>query len=364
MNKKIAIIGGGLFGITTYIVLKQNKFDCTLFEKNKDILLGASTNNLNRVHFGYHYPRDNQTVKQSYVGYKTFKKFFKTAILTNFKNYYLIAKKSKVNFKKYLSFCKKNKLKYKIINKNNFLLQNENIEGGIEVKEPIYDWSKIKKNVKNYLKKIKKNQIKFNEKVFNIKKKNKYYVITNKNKYEYDVIIDASYEGSNAISNNIYKNPKFKYQLVFIFEFFSKNFNRLGLAVMDGKFFSFLPNGEKNKHIFYHVKHSVLYEKIHTKYPTEWKINKKLYKKIIYLEKKILKDLNKYFPKIKIKKTGKKFINPRVLPINQEKTDKRVSSIKEISNNYFKIISAKVDHSVDIAFKIKEIIKKIYSSPY
>ena len=39
MNKKIAIIGGGLFGITTYIVLKQNKFDCTLFEKNKDILL-------------------------------------------------------------------------------------------------------------------------------------------------------------------------------------------------------------------------------------------------------------------------------------------------------------------------------------
>ena len=133
---------------------------------------------------------------------------------------------------------------------------------------------------------------------------------------------------------------------------------------MDGKFFSFLPNGKKNKHIFYHVKHSVLYEKIHTKYPTEWKINKKLYKKIIYLENKILKDLKKYFPKIKIKKTGKKFISPRVLPINQEKTDRRVSSIKEISNNYFKIISAKVDHSVDIAFKIRKIIKKIYSTPY
>ena len=165
-----------------------------------------------------------------------------------------------------------------------------------------------------------------------LKKKKKFYIFKNKNKYEYDIIIDASYEGSNKISNNIHKNTKFKYQLVFIFEFLSKNFNRLGLAVMDGKFFSFLPNGEKNKHIFYHVKHSVLYEKIHTKYPTEWKINKKLYKKIIYLENKILKDLKKYFPKIKIKKTGKKFISPRVLPINQEKTDRRVSSIKEISN--------------------------------
>ena len=57
--------------------------------------------------------------------------------------------------------------------------------------------------------------------------------------------------------------------------------------------------------------------------------------------------------------TGEKFISPRVLPINQEKTDRRVSSIKEISKNYFKIISAKVDHSVDIAQKIKNIISNL-----
>ena len=58
MKKKIAIIGAGFFGVTTYLFLKQKGFDCTLFEKEKNFLLGASTNNLNRVHFGYHYPRD------------------------------------------------------------------------------------------------------------------------------------------------------------------------------------------------------------------------------------------------------------------------------------------------------------------
>ena len=52
MNKKIAIIGGGLFGTTLYILLKKKGYNCVLFEKNKDLLLGASTNNLNRVHFG------------------------------------------------------------------------------------------------------------------------------------------------------------------------------------------------------------------------------------------------------------------------------------------------------------------------
>ena len=80
MNKKIAIVGGGLFGVTSYIILKQKGYDCYLFEKKKDLLLGASTNNLNRVHFGYHYPRDDLTAKQSFKGFVSFKKMFTTFI--------------------------------------------------------------------------------------------------------------------------------------------------------------------------------------------------------------------------------------------------------------------------------------------
>ena len=75
MKQKIAIVGGGIFGITIYLVLKKKGYDCTLFEKNNNILKGASTNNLNRVHFGYHYPRDNETAKQSLRGYISFKNF-------------------------------------------------------------------------------------------------------------------------------------------------------------------------------------------------------------------------------------------------------------------------------------------------
>ena len=49
MNKKIAIIGAGLFGVTTYLLLKQKGLMYTLFYRcTAD---GASSNNLNRVHF-------------------------------------------------------------------------------------------------------------------------------------------------------------------------------------------------------------------------------------------------------------------------------------------------------------------------
>ena len=73
MKNNIAIVGAGLFGLTTYLVLRKNGFNCTLFDKNKDILLGASTNNLNRVHFGYHYPRDYETAAQSLKDIKVLK---------------------------------------------------------------------------------------------------------------------------------------------------------------------------------------------------------------------------------------------------------------------------------------------------
>jgi len=60
---KIAIIGGGLFGITSFLLLRSSGHDCFLLEKNRKIMLGASTNNLNRLHWGYHYPRDNETAR-------------------------------------------------------------------------------------------------------------------------------------------------------------------------------------------------------------------------------------------------------------------------------------------------------------
>ena len=103
---------------------------------------------MNRVHIGYHYPRDYETAKQSTKGYKSFKKFYSSDIFNNFENYYFIAKSSKVNFNNYLKFCKKNNLKFEKVNLNDFYLNNRNLQGGIKVREPIYDWSKIK-NIAN-----------------------------------------------------------------------------------------------------------------------------------------------------------------------------------------------------------------------
>lgn len=358
MKKKIYIIGGGIFGASIYIKLRQAGLNCGLIESKNDLLKGATTNNLNRIHLGYHYPRDTITTKQSKRGYWSFKRFYKSSIIKNFPNYYLIAKNSKVNLKKYYEFCRRQKLFFKKVKINKFPTKINNIEGGIEVKEPIYDWLKLKKEVKNKIKSIKNNEIFLNTRISKIKKfKKKFILLSKKRQFISDIVIDASYNGSNNLTKNISRNQKFKYQLVFVKQFKFVNLKKFGVAIMDGKFFSFLPKGKSKDHLLYHVKYSIIKESVSEQFNENWLKIKRTDKRIKILEKKMLSDFKKYFPELKIKISNKIYISPRLILSNVEKTDKRASEIRTIKENYFKIISGKVDHSIDIADKLKKILR-------
>jgi len=358
MKKKICIIGGGIFGSSIYIKLKSAGYDCHLIESKDGLLKGATTNNLNRIHFGFHYPRDPKTTKQSREGYRSFNKFYKNSIIKNFPNYYLIAKNSKVNLKDYYNFCKKSKLSFKKVDLKKFPTKVKNIVGGVKVNEPIYDWEKLRKEVQKKINQINRNNISLNTKILEIKKyENNYVLVTNKKKNILaDIVIDASYNNSNTLTKNIFKSQKFKYQLVFVKQFKFKKFRKFGIAVMDGKFFSFLPKGKSNDHLLYHVKYSIIRQTISKQFNPDWLKIKKNCKEIKVLEKKMFFDFKKYFPMLEIKSSNKIYISPRLILSNVEKTDKRASEIRIMKSNYFKIISGKVDHSVDIAEKMKKIL--------
>ena len=69
---KIAIIGAGWFGCHLASELKNDGHSILLFEKEKDIFAGASGNNQNRLHLGYHYPRSESTIVQTINSYNSF----------------------------------------------------------------------------------------------------------------------------------------------------------------------------------------------------------------------------------------------------------------------------------------------------
>ena len=109
---KIAIIGGGIFGISCAIKLTPEN-QVTIFEKNNDILQAASGSNQYRVHRGYHYPRSKDTVLGIISSENSFKKIFAESIIKNFDHYYCIAKENSLtNAQEFKDFCNEFKLEF------------------------------------------------------------------------------------------------------------------------------------------------------------------------------------------------------------------------------------------------------------
>ena len=170
---KIAIIGAGWFGCHIGHELLKEGYKVTIFEREKELFSGASGNNQNRLHLGYHYPRSNLTRVQSKKGFNIFKKKYPQFSHKLKRNIYAISqnKENIIDFETYLQILKSSRLPFQVLNseKNNI----RNVEGAISCPEEYIDIEKVKSFFK---KKLKKN-IFFKSDIKSIKKKNnKIYV--------------------------------------------------------------------------------------------------------------------------------------------------------------------------------------------
>ena len=146
---RIAIIGGGIFGIASSIILAKNH-QVELFEKNSELLQSASGSNQFRVHRGYHYPRSPDTVKDIIQSENSFKEIFSDAVLTNFEHHYELA-----NFYKDNEFYEKS-IKYyslalKGIEKDHFLVPKILDRRGTSF-ERLGNWENAEKDLMESLK--------------------------------------------------------------------------------------------------------------------------------------------------------------------------------------------------------------------
>ena len=86
----ICIIGGGWYGcyIAEYLLDNFNHLNITLIDERNDIFEGSSSNNQNRLHLGYHYPRSSETIIEAKKNFKKFGKIYKKNCDRKFKTFY------------------------------------------------------------------------------------------------------------------------------------------------------------------------------------------------------------------------------------------------------------------------------------
>ncbi len=345
---KIAIIGGGFFGIAAAIKIKEKYpySHISIYEMQNDLLLGTSGKNQFRWHLGYHYPRSDETIEECKQSYKEFNKYLgKSKILSE--NYYAISQKdSNINFSNYLKILKKHNLKFNI--ENNHPLNINAIEGVVKVNENLINISKARIMSKKILKDLKVN-IFFNKKI-NLDKKFK---------DQFDFIIAATYENNNFL---LQKKRKKKFQLVekIIVET-PKFLRKKSFVIMDGNFMCIDPYENSKYSIIGNVKKTIHFENID--YLPKIK---KDYQKLIknYYNKKqtfskyslINKDFKYFFNQKENLKFNTSFFVIRCTEPHKEKTDERLTSIDK-QGKVISLFAGKWVSSFEGAKKLLKILK-------
>ena len=346
---KIAVIGGGIFGVTTALTLAQ-KYSVQLFEKNSDILQAASGSNQYRVHRGYHYPRSKDTVLGIIKSESSFNDVYGDAIEKNFEHYYCISKENSLTSpKQFLDFC--NEFGLNFIKSKVSCVNDDSVEFCLKVEESLYDPQKLKELV---WKKLKQNDVEVN---LNTKANDEIF----KN---FDWVIICTYSNLNSLIQN---HPELQQE--YQFELCEKpvvklpeSFRNKSIVIMDGPFMCIDPLANTDFHLLCNVVNEI--------HQTNVGIHPKIDEKYLpLLDRGIIKNppITNYdkfiqssipfFPEIELAEHIGSMFTIRAVPPRVENTDARPTQVIQIDKKIISIYSGKVITCVEAANEVKRIIE-------
>jgi hypothetical protein len=355
---KVAVIGAGIFGLEAAIQL-STKHEVSVFEQKNDILLGATSNSTSRLHLGLHYPRNLETAVQSKQGFVDFERRFTDAINGNFTNYYALSNEnSRVNLEQYLLAAKKADIQIEEIPLQNIFelgFNSAKFEKVWKCKEKVIDMKILKNQLSE---EISNNSItlSLNSKIDVIEKYGSKWRVTPENRetIEFDAIVKATYGADHL--KGLPQNNEFEtrdFHLTLVLEI-STNSSPIGMTVVDGDFFTMLPNGFSSTHLIYGPGPSVIARAQGTNYPIEWdEIPSQL---VNDSERRIVKRMKYWAPGIEIMNINSRMQAIRTIQSNVSDTDRRVSQIIVVSENYYELFAGKIDHAVSMAKQLSLLL--------
>lgn len=345
--KKVAVIGGGIFGTTAAIHASRAGYEVHLFERRDGLLRSASGINQYRLHRGYHYPRSPETVESVIAAEKLFLEEYGASLVAHGRNIYGIARQnSKTSPEDFVAFCDRHKLAYKKISAAG-LVNEKNVPLCLEVEESWYDPALLRSIVEE---RVQKSEIFVHLAT----------MVGPGDLIQFDKVIVAAYAGMNGVipqKRELYQYELCEKPVVSL----PKEFGLTGIVVVDGPFMCVDPLGSSGSFVLGNVVHA-----IHTtSIGYEADIPAHL---ASYVDAGIVRDPRhskfdlfietgkEYIPILKdAKHLGSMFTVRTVLP-NLEKTDARPTIVTALDEKYIKIFSGKVGNCVEAAHRAVELL--------
>ena len=350
----VAVIGCGIFGAEIALKARSCGLSVTVYEANTDILMGASRNNQNRLHLGFHYPRDLETGRQSMQGFEVFKRKYAKCIEAGFQNAYFIANEgSLTSAETFFEFCDRLGAPYKKICANQFPVNVRGADKGILCEEVAYDCEILRNLVRMRLLR-EEIDVAMGESVLSIKKVGERYQINSQSREPLfaDVIINCSYANINRLTEQLgYEVPErlFEYTVVPIIKL---DIPKVGITIMDGPFMTILPHGKTQNFLLYNVESTVVAKSIATQLDQNWLSTGSSpfanMDRIQYF-REMIEVCKEYVPVLEKAKLAGFLEGPRMVLARKEDTDARPSMINVYGDSYFTVFSGKIDHCVWVA---------------
>jgi len=354
-NYDVVIIGGGFYGCVIALHAKKYFDKILLIEKEKDLLQRASFANQARIHNGYHYPRSFLTAQRSNINFPRFIKDFKKAIYKDFEKIYAVSKVgSKVNANQFIKFCREINVPLKPASEklkkyfNQFL-----IESVFLAKEYVFNAEELKKLLLNKLSEsgveilleaevLKVSQHKSDKLILALKNGKS---ITSK------MAFNCTYSQINTLLKNSnlpvidLKHEITEMGLIKVPEEFQKK----GITVMDGPFFSIMPFPPRKLHTISHVRftpHLRWLDKSNYANP-----HRKLESLILKTKYPfMIRDASRYIPILtKCQYVESIYEVKTVLPQNEVDDGRPILFKKDYGyKNFFIVMGGKIDNIYDI----------------
>ena len=246
MSKKVAIIGGGLFGVSIADNLHKQGDVPVIYEREPELLTGATTNNFARIHQGFHYPRCRATIKECNDAFDAFAEYVKPALQDDLPIYYAICNENSfVSYDEYTTVFDSFDITY--IPDSWAPITLNGMEGCIKCFERYYDQEKIVPVLKD---KIDNVDILLNYKIESIQETDNHILIDGE---QFDAAINCTWSNINDVvklANYIPTVYEYRHTVEFIVQC---DIPRHSTTVMDGNFFCITPYNDDGLYILSHV---------------------------------------------------------------------------------------------------------------
>ena len=144
------VIGGGFFGCSLALRLRELGRSVVVIERENDLLQRASYANQARIHRGYHYPRSILTGLRSSVNFARFQSEYHDCVVSSFRKLYAIARqRSNITAAQFRTFCERIGAPTRRASpRDAALFDSERVEAVFEVEEHAFDAVRLREHMR------------------------------------------------------------------------------------------------------------------------------------------------------------------------------------------------------------------------